>query len=207
MRTFLSQLKKLVLIYSIVLIITILLTFFIAKAINLNPEALFDDLNLGIASDELHKENPTAFGIFIGLFNNNIMVPLQILLLALIPIPFVYAISLIFNGIAIGSVFFIYQKIQQTYGEGESLAQIIVKDFLPHAVIELFAFVIATALAYRINQWLIRQIANLFRKDNKRDTYYSFQSLLGYTIKTFIIIILPLIIIAAWIEAYITPLI
>lgn len=207
MKVFLTDLKKPTFIYSIILIAIILLSYLICKRIGFDPEKLFSDLDYGSPIDKIDQGEPSTFDVFIALFKNNIMVTLQILLLALIPIPFVYTLSILVNGIMIGGIFYIYQAIQVAHGEGDALYLIILKDFLPHAVIELLGFVIATAIAYRINQWLIRNIINLFRKQNKRYTRYTFTQLVRYTVVSFVLIILPFIIIAALIEAYITPLI
>lgn len=203
MLQFIKDLKRPTIVYSIILIITIISAYIICRLIGFNPEVLFDDLGVESVS---HK-NPTAAELFLALFKNNIQVPLQILLLALLPIPFVYSIVLVFNGITIGSFFYIYEAVQHTHGEGDPLFSVILKDFLPHAVIELLAFIIATALAYRINQWIFRNIIRLFQKQNKWRVRYTFKQILLYSIITFAAIIFPLILIAAFIEAFITPII
>lgn len=200
---YIKSLVKPTIIFSIILVLFIIISYIVCRWIGFDPELLLDDLG---TTESLSEQNPTKGELFIALFQNNILVPLQILLLALIPIPFVYTIVLLFNGILIGAVFYIYQMVQLTLG-GDALYVIIFKDFLPHAVIELLGFIIATAIASRINQWLFRKIIYQFRKENKREIPYGIRSLFVYSSYTFIIIILPLIVIAAMIEAYITPLI
>src|SRR5690625_4184687 len=187
-----------------ILIFTIVITYIICLRIGFDPEALLDDLGVGSVTNQ---KNPGAFELFTAFFINKIQVPLQILLLSLIPIPFIYTLVLLVNGIMIGAVFYIYQAVQLIHGEGDALYLIILKDFLPHAVIELLGFIIATAIAYRVNQWIMRNIINLFRQQTKLPIYYTLKQLLYYSALTFAFIILPLILLAAMIESYITPII
>ena len=204
MITFLKGLRKPTIIFSMILIFTIVITYIICLRIGFDPEALLDDLGVGSVTNQ---KNPGAFELFTAFFINNIQVPLQILLLSLIPIPFIYTLVLLVNGIMIGAVFYIYQAVQLIHGEGDALYLIILKDFLPHAVIELLGFIIATAIAYRVNQWIMRNIINLFRQQTKLPIYYTLKQLLYYSALTFAFIILPLILLAAMIESYITPII
>src|SRR5699024_10144452 len=201
---FLKDLRKPTIIFSIMLIFTIIISYVICLRIGFDPKGLLEDLGIGSVTKQ---EDPGAFELFIAFFTNNIQVPLQILLLSLIPIPFIYSLVLLVNGIMIGGIFYIYQAVQLTYGEGDALYLIILKDFLPHAVIELLGFIIATAIAYRVNQWINRNIINLFRQQTKLTIYYTLRQLLYYTVVTFVLIILPLIFLAAIIESYITPII
>jgi len=202
--TFLKGLRKPTIIFSMILIFTIVITYIICLRIGFDPEALLDDLGVGSVTNQ---KNPGAFELFTAFFINKIQVPLQILLLSLIPIPFIYTLVLLVNGIMIGAVFYIYQAVQLIHGEGDALYLIILKDFLPHAVIELLGFIIATAIAYRVNQWIMRNIINLFRQQTKLPIYYTLKQLLYYSALTFAFIILPLILLAAMIESYITPII
>ena len=111
------------------------------------------------------------------------------------------------GGRYLGGVFYIYQAVQLTHSEGDALYLIILKDFLPHAIIELLGFIIATAIAFRVNQWIIRNFINLFRQQTKLPIYYTLKQLLFYSVLTFTFIIFPLILLAAIIESYITPII
>src|SRR5690625_429069 len=187
-----------------ILILTIFITYFICLRIGFDPIVLLDDLGVGSVTNQ---ENLGAFEMFTAFFANNIQVPLQILLLSLIPIPFIYTLVLLVNGIMIGGVFYIYQAVQLTHGEGDALYLIILKEFLPHAIIELLGFIIATAIAFRVNQWIIRNIINFFRQQTKLPIYCTLKQLLFYSVLTFTFIILPLILLAAIIESYITPII
>lgn len=196
--------RKPTIIFSIMLIFTIIISYVICLRIGFDPKGLLEDLGIGSVTKQ---EDPGAFELFIAFFTNNIQVPLQILLLSLIPIPFIYTLVLLVNGIMIGGVFYIYQAVQLTHGEGDALYLIILKDFLPHAIFELLGFIIATAIAYRVNQWIIRNIINLFRQQTKLPIYYTLRQLLYYSVLTFVLIILPLILLAAIIESYITPII
>jgi len=96
---FLKDLRKPTIIFSMTLILTIIITYFICLRIGFDPKVLLDDLGVGSVTNQ---ENPGAFEMFTAFFTNNIQVPLQILLLSLIPIPFIYTLVLLVNGIMIG---------------------------------------------------------------------------------------------------------
>ncbi|MEI3607288.1 stage II sporulation protein M [Pseudogracilibacillus sp. SE30717A] len=197
---FIKSLIKPTIIFSIGLFITIIIAYLISAKIGYDPEKLFDDLQIENKTDK----DSSAFNISLALFNNNIQVPAQILFLAIIPVPFLYTIVLLSNGITIGMVFYIYQTIQLSTKKGDPLSAMILKGFLPHAVIELLGFIIATALAFRINQWIVKRIIHFFKK--KKEDHHSFKQLVMYTAFVSFGIILPLIILAALIEGYVTPL-
>lgn len=197
---FIKKLIKPSIFLSIGLVFTIVITYFICTSIGFDPEKLFSDSNVNTLSDK----ELTSFEHTKGLFMNNIIVPLQILVLAIITVPFLHLIVLLKNGAMIGIIFYIYNAIHLSTGNGDSLFFMIVKGFLPHAVLELFAFVIATALALKINKWIVRKILHLFGK--RYEGMYSFKQLLAYSSFVFFVMIVPMILIAAIIEGYITPL-
>ncbi len=197
---FIKSLIKPTILFSCGLFITIIIAYFISAKIGFDPEKLFD----GLQVESKTGEDNFPIKNSLALFNNNIQVPIQILFLAIIPIPFLYTIVLVSNGITIGLVFYIYQTVQLSTQKGDPLSAMILKGFLPHAVIELLGFIIATALAFRINQWIVKRIIHFFQK--KKEERYSFKQLVMYTAFVSFGIILPLIILAALIEGYVTPL-
>lgn len=201
MKKFLQDLIKPSIIFCFILIITIIVTYFISAKFDFDPEKLFTQFENRSLDDAQQR---SKFEHTIALFTNNIQVPIQIMLLAIIPIPFFYTIVLIFNGVLNGMIFYIYNAAHLATGKGDSLFWMIVKGYLPHSIIEFLAFIIATALAYRINRWIFRKIGQkLFGKSSP---VYTLKELIVYSLLTFIAVIFPLTLIAALIEGFITPL-
>lgn len=201
MKKFLQDLIRPSIIFCLILILTITVTYFICKKFGFDPEKLFTEFENRSLDDAQQR---SKFEHTVALFTNNIQVPVQIMLLAMIPIPFFYTIVLIFNGILNGIIFYIYNVVHLATGKGDSLFWMIVKGYLPHSIIEFLAFIIATALAYRISQWIFRKIGQkLFGKSSP---VYTVKELIVYSLLTFTGVILPLTLIAAVIEGFITPL-
>lgn len=201
MKKFLQYLIKPTIIFCLLLILAIIVTYFISAKISFDPEKLFTQFENGTVEDVQQR---SKLDLTVALFTNNILVPIQIILLAIIPIPFFYTIVLIFNGILNGMIFYIYNATHLATGKGDSLFWMIVKGYLPHSIIEFLAFIIATALAYRINQWIFGKIGQkLF---GKSAPVYTFKELFVNSLLTFITVIFPLTLIAAVIEGFITPL-
>lgn len=201
MKKFLQGLIKPTIIFCLILILVIIITYFISVKFGFDPEKLFTQFENGTVEDVQQR---SKLDLTVALFTNNILVPIQIILLAIIPIPFFYTIVLIFNGILNGMIFYIYNATHLATGKGDSLFWMIVKGYLPHSIIEFLAFIIATALAYRINQWIFGKIGQkLF---GKSAPVYTFKELFVNSLLTFITVIFPLTLIAAVIEGFITPL-
>ena len=201
MKKFLQDLIRPSIIFCLILILTIIVTYFICEKFGFDPEKLFTEFENRSLD---YAQQRSKFEHTVALFTNNIQVPVQIMLLAMIPIPFFYTIVLIFNGILNGIIFYIYNVVHLATGKGDSLFWMIVKGYLPHSIIEFLAFIIATAVAYRISQWIFRKIGQkLFGKSSP---VYTVKELIVYSLLTFTAVILPLTVIAAVIEGFITPL-
>ena len=179
-------------IFSIVIIASTLLILLL-----LNPdienmlEYLNDSFDSGIDPDE-----DTYWQATIVILTNNWLVCVQILLLSFIPIPFIYTLNLVASTIPIGLVFYLLQKVG-----GNALGAFFL-GFLPHAIFELSAFILLVCYAEKINKVTRRKIANLFRKSKK--TVLSFPESIKETLKIFILIATPLVILAAFVEGYIS---
>ncbi|MEX2948425.1 stage II sporulation protein M [Staphylococcus warneri] len=130
------------------------------------------------------------------IINNGFRVPLQMLILSLIPIPFLYCINLISTSTITGIIFGFV--IHFDFHKG----LIMILSSIPHAIVEILAMCFVVSSLYKLNQAIIRKIGNLFRKEKKQK--YSVNQALSQLIKTYILIALPIYIIAAFLETYFT---
>ena len=126
-----------------------------------------------------------------GIFKNNIRAAGGSIVLGFIPFLFLPLISLLLNGVIIGGVYPIFMMIP-----GMSLLSFLV-SILPHGIIEIPALVLAIALGVLLCRDLTRKI---LRKEILP---------LGYRLKgiimIFVFMILPALLVASFLEAYVTP--
>jgi uncharacterized membrane protein SpoIIM required for sporulation len=129
-------------------------------------------------------------------FNNGMKVPFQMFILALIPIPFVYYLPVALTAAITGVVF--YLPFAPQLQDKVSFLSVF-SGVVPHAAIELFAFIVLSAVLYRFNK-AIRSF--LFKKVNSDIG-------VGYALKkvavVYGLVAFPLLVLAAFVEAFITP--
>lgn len=149
--------------------------------------------NKGIA---LKKTQIEKFINFI--INNGLKVPFQMFLLSLIPIPFMYYLPIALTAAATGVVFYLPFSPQL---EGQmSLFQVFLSIFT-HGIFEFFSLFIILAVLYRFNK-AIR--SRLFKKVNSEmGVVHAFKKAAA----VYCFIALPLLVLAAFIESFITPMI
>lgn len=132
----------------------------------------------------------------IQLFRNNWKVCLQIFILSFIPIPFLYSVSIIGSSLLLGVALGLFQKT------GANIFAGILFGVLPHSILELSVFIVATIYGAKINKIIVGKILNKFRRNKqalpllRRNLKESFFVL--------IFVITPFIFIAAIIEGYIS---
>ena len=127
--------------------------------------------------------------------NNGFHVPIQMLLLALIPIPFLYTLNLIVSLIIPGILFGFFIHFDTYKGLTSLIA------YIPHYTLEIMSFCIFTSGLYMLNKSILRKIINLFRKEKKQN--YSFKLSLINLLKAYLFVCLPLVILAAFTETYV----
>ena len=130
------------------------------------------------------------------IINNGFKVPLQMLILSIIPIPFLYSANLISTSILTGFVFTLLIRVDLHLG------LIGVGSSIPHTVLELLSYAVFAAALYLLNKSIIRMISNLFRKN--KNTKISFLKSIVTVAKVYILLLLPLSIIVAFLETYFT---
>lgn len=128
--------------------------------------------------------------------HNAAMVPFQMLLLAFIPIPFLYCLNYITTSALLGVICSI--AIQIDLHKGISM----IISTIPHHFLELFAMCIVVSSLFKLNQSIVRKITNFFRQDKKQN--YSFKTACMSLMKSYLLIALPLYILAAFTETYVS---
>ncbi|NGY88704.1 stage II sporulation protein M [Bacillus megaterium] len=116
--------------------------------------------------------------------------------MSFVPIPFLYAYSLILTNALIGIVVFLTQK------SGLSLVHTIFAGLLPHSVLEISTFILAIYYGRKINKIIIGKIRNMFRSEKKNVPQLWRQ--VKETLIVFICVITPAIFLAAFIEGYLS---
>lgn len=138
----------------------------------------------------------TGFGkVWSYIVNNGFTVPLQMFLLSLIPVQFLYLINIIITVILPGVLFGVALQVNVKEGFGMILSSI------PHYVFEIFAFCLLAAILFELNQVIRAKIKNIFKK-GKVKVRISFIKKFLETVKIYTIFVLPLIVVAAFLETY-----
>jgi uncharacterized membrane protein SpoIIM required for sporulation len=144
------------------------------------------------------KESTGIDKVWSYVVNNGFTVPLQMFILALIPIQFLYVINIIVTvslpGVAFGLA------LQVNFRKGFD----IIISSIPHFIFEVFALCLLAAVLFELNQVARVKIRNLFKKDKEGIFFY--KKFLE-TIRTYAILVLPIIIAAAFLETYIADII
>lgn len=169
---------------------------FISYFIMLKNEALTTGLMDQIAKmfDEKDLLGPdkTSFQLAVGLFVNNTIACFSLFVTGFLPI-FLPAIGIIAMNSAIMGVLFAFMSF-----EGMPIFPMIMSGIVPHGIFEIPAIALAGALAFYISIGIYKKINN---------DAYSFKKCITDAFKTFGFVIVPLLVVAAIIEAYITPVI
>jgi len=174
------QLKYYVITGSLIFIFFTIIGYFIAEYFQMNIIGEFENTFQWIA-----ELDPFALTLFIFL-NNSIKSFFAILLgfvLAIVPLLFVTV-----NGLLIGIVFFDAVK--------ESGLGFILSAILPHGIIEIPVFLLSVAIGLRLG------VQTVLKLDGRG---IKLKSELKKGLKFFIFYILPLFLLSAFIEAFITP--
>ncbi|TGA97059.1 stage II sporulation protein M [Sporolactobacillus shoreae] len=176
----------------IIFIFTAVVTAIVCGMLHVDLISILKDLNNNFPS--YHSQ----FSSFIGIFLNNIKTCLQILIFSLIPILFFPWISIIFNGAVIGVVAYLIVAIHK------NLFKMILLGLLPHGVIEISMFILCACFTIKIQRLWIDKIKNIFRSKLKKKPVDRLWIYYKQTFEQFVLIIIPGIAVAAFIEAFIT---
>lgn len=179
---------KFFLFLTIITVLTTLITYILG--LNLDITKVIDSIG---ASKEIAKVTGIKkVGAFI--INNGFKVPLQMLILAIIPIQFLYLLNVFIPSFIIGIAFGIILQIDSVKG-----FQIMISS-IPYYIVEVFAFCLFAAVLFELNQIIRKKIKNSFKKTKVKVSFI----LKGLeVIKIYAILVLPMMIIAAFFETYV----
>ncbi|MCI2934702.1 stage II sporulation protein M [Staphylococcus haemolyticus] len=177
-------------IFNLILSVLIGVIFFII-GMSINDFSDYPNLNLN------NKVDNSLNGLIEIFCNNAFIMPLTSLIIALIPIPYLYlipAISTIFSlSMAIG--------IQFAYKFNEGTVLLI--GILPHGLLEIYIMSVLLSLLFALNKYIRNSLVNLFKKNK---TYLpKFLNVITSICKCYLLVMLPLTFICALIEVFITP--
>lgn len=179
---------KFFLFLSVITMLTTLITYILGFKL---------DITNIIYSIESNKEISKVTGIQkVGAYiiNNGFKAPLQMMLLAIIPIQFLYLLNVFIPSFIIGIAFGIVLQNDSVKG-----FQIIISS-IPYSIVEVFAFCLLAAVLFELNQIVREKIKNIFKKNKVK---VSFISKVLEAIKIYVLLVLPMMVIAAFLETYV----
>jgi len=182
-KEYIISLKPYIIFSCYIFLISIILGYIFAQN---NPDEIAKFLEK-IKSIFPIDEESTPFQIFLFIFENNaskifLLLPLGIFV-GIFPLFFIFT-----NGLVFG----IFAHIASSSISWEFF----ILGIVPHGIIEIPILILATAISLKISKVVIRKI---FKKNGNILTEFS------KALKFYVFILLPLILVAALIEAYITP--
>ena len=169
----------------------------ITVSINPDPKEIMEGVENRLSSQV--KESIGIDKVWAYVVNNGFMVPLQMFILALIPIQFLYVINLILTVSLPGVLFGIGLQADFTKG-----FEIIISS-MPHYLFEIFAFCLFAAILFDLNKAIRMNIRNVFKK--KKEEIPPLIKKFLETIRIYVVLTLPIMIIAAFLETYISEMI
>lgn len=177
-------------IFNIVLSFVIGIIFFII-GMNINDFSDYPNLNLN------NKVNNSLNGLIEIFCNNAFIMPLASLIIALIPIPYLYMIP------SISTIFSLSMAIGIQFAYKFNEGTVLLLGILPHGLLEIYIMSILLSLLFVINKYIRNSLVNLFKKNK---TYLpKFLNLITSICKCYLLVMLPLIFVCALIEVFITP--
>lgn len=131
---------------------------------------------------------------FYSVITNNLLIGAMVLLIGFIPI---YGLPYIFGLLSFASV-----GIIAGYGmiTGHNVWLTMLVAFVPHAIIEIIPILYSIAVGMYINRNVSKKI--FFRKKKESET---FKNLFIHGVSSYMMIIVPTFLLAALVEAFITP--
>lgn len=154
------------------------LTYFMEEIMN-----MFDDKGL-------FKPGITSFTLALLLLKNNATASFIIYVTGLFPIFIPAVLIIVANGALIGIVFSALKR------SGEGILLPLLTAIVPHGIFEIPAVVLSASLSFYVSVGIIKKLM---------DSEFSLRTCLINSLKTFLLVVLPLLVIAAVVEAFITP--
>jgi stage II sporulation protein M len=128
------------------------------------------------------------FSLFLLIFYNNIVAALLSLAAGIIPFLFLSAIPVAVNGFSLGLI------VAVVFGEGKGILMTVI-SLLPHGIVELPIFFYAASLGIYLALGISKKIAG--RPISLKEVFKDVS-------RSFVLIVFPLLLLAAFIEAFVT---
>ena len=138
-------------------------------------------------------EEKTGLPMAADLFRNNTIACIIAVVSGFVPFLFLPVITLFVNAAVLGVLGGVYQNM------GMSVAGMYVFGIMPHGIFELPAILLSLAMGIRLCYCLVRRIC-----EGRYNRGIVKETLTG-ALRTFMLVIIPLLIIAALIESQLTP--
>lgn len=187
-----SYIKSAFIIYGIMMTVAILT--FIISLVFYPSEEIFKDIASKLPSNSAELKGLDKVWMYV--VNNGFVVPLQMFILSLIPIPFLYFLNVISTSIITGIIFGFAIHVVPDFG------WILVLSSTPQTLIEILAFCFVASGLFSLNRSIISKVSNFFRKEKRYGL--SISESMYNLIRVYVFIALPLFIIAAFAETYLT---
>ncbi|QTD39983.1 stage II sporulation protein M [Sporosarcina sp. Te-1] len=149
-------------------------------------------------SSDQFREATDMKKVWFYVVNNGFVVPFQMFALTLIPVQFLYLVNIISTALMPGILFGIILQTDSRKGME------IIASTVPHFVIEIFAFCLLAAVLFELNQVIRSKIKNWFKKDQKE---LSLVDKVFKTLRFYVAVVLPMMIVAAFVETYVADII
>lgn len=177
-------------IFNLILSVLIGIIFFII-GMRINDFSDYPNLNLN------NKVDNSLNGLIEIFCNNAFIMPLTSLIIALIPIPYLYLIP------AISTIFSLSMAIGIQFAYKFNEGTVLLLGILPHGLLEIYIISILLSLLFALNKYIRNSLVNLFKKNK---TYLpKFLNVITSICKCYLLVMLPLTFICALIEVFITP--
>ncbi|BCU51760.1 hypothetical protein JCM2421_05320 [Staphylococcus auricularis] len=176
-------------------IVSILITTItVILAIIFSPSA--ETFNNMLSDTNLNSNEASGLEKILNyIINNGFRVPFQMLILAIIPIPFLYYINILSTSILTGIALGFAISLDAFKGS------MMIISSLPHFILEVIGLCVVASGLFLFNKAIINKIISFFKHDKSQtiSVKVAFTDLL----KMYFSIALPYIIIAAFMETYV----
>lgn len=164
--------------------------YFALRAMPEQAQRIFDQFSKLVKELGVSEDGSVSWLAILG---NNARSAALSVAFGLLPFLFLPVVPLVVNAVVIGGV------LAVVGAKGVSVTALIVRGLLPHGVFEIPAIMLAVAAG----MWLCR---NMCRTVLRRDGAVPLERALPALLRFYLCIVLPLLVVAALIEGFVTPL-
>lgn len=191
LRTYKREFWVAVLIYVIALVATFAIGWFVFGEDELRAHLL--EIKKSFASSGM-KDSNTPFMDMVFLFIKNTRAAIMMMVLGLIPFGIGTALAIGMNGALVGFVLLAGEVMN-----GQAF-EMFIFGILPHGITEIGAFLIASALGFKLTVVMTKKL-------RKKELVEPLKVVWKRSVRLFFVVVVPLLVVSAILEAYVTPVI